>query len=161
MVIPLLDYSLPIDHYNLPEGRIRLFEKDKRFLIPLYLVWTLDYAIYFSLLYFVSTGKIAQTPTSFLMYIVSYAQPGAINATVGHELLHRREKVHKIFGTLAYSKMLYSHFFIQHIRSHHKKVATPLDPSTSRMNESLYWFYLRAIPYGYVEVWEFEKRRLE
>jgi alkane 1-monooxygenase len=80
---------------------------------------------------------------------------------VGHELLHRREKVHKIFGTLAYSKMLYSHFFIQHIRSHHKKVATPLDPSTSRMNESLYWFYLRAIPYGYVEVWDFEKRRLE
>lgn len=57
--------------------------------------------------------------------------------------------------------MLYSHFFIQHIRSHHKKVATPLDPSTARMNESLYWFYLRAIPYGYVEVWDFEKRRLE
>ena len=73
VIIPLLDYSLPIDHYNLPEGRIRLFEKDKRFLIPLYLTWSLDYAIYFSLLYFVSTGKIAQTPTSFLMYIVSYA----------------------------------------------------------------------------------------
>lgn len=45
--------------------------------------------------------------------------------------------------------------------SHHKKVATPLDPSTSRMNESLYEFFWRAIPSGYVEVWGIEKRRLE
>lgn len=57
--------------------------------------------------------------------------------------------------------MMYSHFFIQHIRSHHKKVATPEDPSTARMNESVYYFYLRAIPEGYVEVWDYEKKRLE
>jgi len=73
VLIPILDYSLPIDHYNLPESRIRLFEKDKRFLIPLYLAWTLDFAIYFALLYLVSSGKIAQTPVSFVIYVVSYA----------------------------------------------------------------------------------------
>lgn len=44
--------------------------------------------------------------------------------------------------------------------SHHKKVATPEDPSTARFGESLYEFYWRAIPQGYVEVWEIEKKRL-
>ena len=57
--------------------------------------------------------------------------------------------------------MLYSHFLIQHIVSHHKKVSTPEDPSTARMNESLYEFYWRAIPQGYVEVWDIERKRLE
>jgi alkane 1-monooxygenase len=84
-----------------------------------------------------------------------------LNAAVGHELVHRRQIIHKILGTLAYSKMMYSHFLIQHIKSHHKKVATPEDPSTSRVNESLLYFYWRAIPEGYVEVWNYEKKRLE
>ena len=161
VAIPIADYVLPIDHYNLPENRVRAYEKDWRFLIPVYLVWIIDVGIYFALLYSVSVGKVAETPTSFVIYAISYAQPGAINAVIGHELIHRKEKVHKVFGTLAYSKMLYSHFLIQHIVSHHKKVSTPEDPSTARMNESLYEFYWRAIPQGYVEVWDIEKKRLE
>ena len=57
---------------------------------------------------------------------------------IGHEFIHKRNIVEKVMGTLSYSKMLYSHFFIQHIRSHHKKVATPQDPTTARFGESLY-----------------------
>ena len=44
--------------------------------------------------------------------------------------------------------------------THHKKVATPEDPSTARFGESLYEFYKRTIPQGFVEVWEIEKKRL-
>jgi len=146
---------------NLPESRIKAYEKDWRFLIPVYLVFFLDYTVYYGLLYAVSTGKVAQTLPSFILYAVCYAQPGAINATIGHELFHRKQKIHKIFGTLSYSKMLYSHFYIQHLRSHHKWVSTPLDPSTSRFNESLYAFYLRTIPGGYKETWKIETERLE
>eukprot|EP00347_Sterkiella_histriomuscorum_P016397 403353344 len=159
VLIPILDYLLPVDHKNLSDFQARAFEKDKRFLIPVYLTWLIDFTIYFVVLYQVSTGKIAQTLANFLIYAVSYAQLAAINGAGGHELLHRKEKVHKIFGTLAFSKMLYSHFLIQHIVSHHKKVAKPEDLSTARMNESLYAFYMRTIPNGYVEVWNIEKKR--
>ena len=88
------------------------------------------------------------------------AHIGALNMVAGHELIHKRKLVHKIIGNLAYSKFLYSHFIIQHIKSHHKKVATPDDPSTARKGESIWAFYWRAIPEGYVEVWELEKQRL-
>lgn len=57
--------------------------------------------------------------------------------------------------------MLYSHFYIEHLRSHHKWVSTPLDPSTSRFNEGLYAFYLRSIPSGYVATWKIEAERLQ
>jgi len=47
VIIPILDYVLPHDNYNLPENKIRAYEKDKRFLIPLYLSWATDFFAYF------------------------------------------------------------------------------------------------------------------
>ena len=79
-----------------------------------------------------------------------------MNAAGGHELAHRRALIHKITGTFSFFKMLYAHFFIQHNRSHHKKVATPEDSSTARLGESLIEFYARAIPSGFIEAWNFE-----
>ncbi|TNV78363.1 hypothetical protein FGO68_gene1002 [Halteria grandinella] len=158
--LPLLDYLLPVDHYNLSEARVRIFEKDWRFLIPLYATFFMDIAFLFYMLWGISNGRFGNTTFEFMIYAICSGQAGAINAVVGHELVHRRHIIHKICGTIAYAKMMYGHFFIQHIRSHHKKVATPDDPSTSRLGESLYYFYWRAIPAGYVEVWDYEINRL-
>jgi len=44
--------------------------------------------------------------------VAGNAQYGGINATIGHELLHRRNLRDKILGTFCYSKMFYSHYFI-------------------------------------------------
>lgn len=111
-VLPILDYILPIDHENLSSLRVRKFEKDWRFLIPLYAIVFIDFGLYASILIRVSNGTIAKTWLDFTVYAVCAAQTGMINATVGHELFHRRERVHKVFGTLPYAKMLYAHFFV-------------------------------------------------
>lgn len=63
----------------------------------------------------------------------------------GHELLHKKETIHKIFGTLAFSKACYSHYFIQHVRGHHKDVGTTKDSSTALYNENFYSFLFRAV----------------
>lgn len=103
---------MPVDHYNLPEGRVRLLEKDKRFLLPLYTVWCMDFIMLFWMLYDISVGKIGTNNLNLVLTAISMAQIGAINATIGHELVHRKSLIHKIFGTLAYAKMIYGHFFI-------------------------------------------------
>lgn len=100
------------------------------------------------MLWLVSNDHIQGSIWMFIFYAFAFAHYGAINASVGHELFHRKETVHKIFGTLAYSKMLYSHFFIEHIKGHHKLVATPEDPTTAHMNESLFHYFTR-VPEGY------------
>ena len=45
VVLPIIDFLLPVDHSNVPVERVRLMEKDKRFLIPLYTIWAMDLLI--------------------------------------------------------------------------------------------------------------------
>ena len=59
----------------------------------------------------------------------------ALNAVVGHELIHHKEAHNKLFGTWASTKLMYSNFVDEHIKGHHKKVSTLEDPATARINE--------------------------
>ena len=109
VLIPLLDYILPLDNYNLSQASQNLFEKDKRFLIPLYLCWSVSVSSLYYALYNVSNGYLDnKSYLQCICYLVAFAHAASFNAVVGHELLHKRETVHKIFGTLAFSVMLYS-----------------------------------------------------
>ena len=159
--IPLLDFILPLDEYNLSPASLSIFEKDTRFLIPLYTVWILDFGLYFYSLYLLTIpGRFTEQPLYFLLTCFIISHSGSLNMVGGHELVHKRSIFHKTIGNLAYAKFMYPHFLIQHVKSHHKKVATPEDPSTARRGESVYYFYWRAIPQGYVETWDLEKERL-
>ena len=156
---PILDKILPIDTYNLNKKEIIAFEKDKRFLIPLYLYWLLDYFSYFWAMYTFTYGEFKGIFDEFsLVFVTSHI--GGVALAIGHELLHRRQTIHKIMGTLTYSKALYSHFFIEHIKGHHKNVATPLDPATGFMGENVFEFIPRSVIGGYKSVWNYEVTRL-
>ena len=54
-----------------------------------------------------------------------------IGALGGHELIHKKEGIHKFFGTYQFGKFFYSHFLLEHISGHHKNIATKEDPATS------------------------------
>jgi hypothetical protein len=56
VLLPLVDYILPVDHQNVPEHRVKILEKDTRFMVPLYLVWVLDLGIVAWSIYKVSAG---------------------------------------------------------------------------------------------------------
>jgi len=62
VLFPILDYLLPVDHTNVPENRVRILEKDKRFLIPLYLLWVMDFGIIFWVLHKISNNEVGGTP---------------------------------------------------------------------------------------------------
>jgi len=69
---------------------------------------------------------------------------GAIGITVAHELIHRKDKTSRAIGVYLLASVNYTWFRIAHVFGHHKHVATPLDPSTSNLNESLYPFLIRS-----------------
>lgn len=58
VLMPILDYILPVDSKNVTPERVKMMEKDTRFNHPLYLVWLLDLASLYWMLYSVSTGKV-------------------------------------------------------------------------------------------------------
>ena len=51
VILPILDYLVPLDHTNIAAERKRIVEKDSKFLAPLYIYWAMDFAILYWVLY--------------------------------------------------------------------------------------------------------------
>jgi alkane 1-monooxygenase len=79
---------------------------------------------------------------------------------VAHELIHRPERFVQSVGRLLLSTVFYEHFFTEHVRGHHRHVATPEDPATARLGESLRAFQVRTIPAQWKSAWNIERERL-
>lgn len=158
---PLLDYILPADSGNVAKNRQRKFEKDDRFLIPLYLTMILECLIYGYILYGVSTGRLGANNLDFVIYLFGAATLGAIDVTAGHELIHRRTGISKVLGRIPWFKMLNTHLYIYHLQLHHKHTGYPIkDPSIPYQYKSVY-SYSNLGREPLVSTYDYEVERLE
>jgi alkane 1-monooxygenase len=55
---------------------------------------------------------------------------------------------------------LYTHFFIEHNKGHHKNVSTPQDPSSAPYRMSLYRFWIRSICGVYLGAWHISNEEM-
>lgn len=62
---------------------------------------------------------------------------------------------------LVLAPVAYGHFFVEHNRGHHVRVATPADPASARYGESFWEFLPRTVVGSVKSAWALEKRRLE
>ena len=60
-----------------------------------------------------------------------------------------------------FSKMLYSHFLLEHSNGHHRNIATVEDPATSKRNENFYVFALRSAWGGLRDTYRREVERVK
>lgn len=86
---------------------------------------------------------------------------GGIGLTIAHELMHRKENVHRALAEVLMHCVSYPHFCIEHVYGHHRNVATPLDPATSRLGEGLYRYLPRTLAGGLRSAVHIERRRTE
>jgi alkane 1-monooxygenase len=86
------------------------------------------------------------------------AGAGGINAA--HELMHRSAPTARGVAELLMASVLYPHFCVEHVHGHHRNVATPADPATSRRGESLFAFWPRTIWGSLRSAWSIESRRI-
>lgn len=102
------------------------------------------------------------TTFEWIGFIVSFSLvTGGIGITVAHELGHKKTKIEQFYSKLILLTVGYMHFYIEHNKGHHVNVATPLDPATSRKNESFYAFWFRSVFKGYLNAWQLEFNRLK
>lgn len=85
---------------------------------------------------------------------------GALAINVAHELGHRPNRRDQRVAKLLLATSLYHHFFVEHNRGHHARVATPEDPATAVEGEGLYGFWLRSLTGGARSAWRLEADRL-
>jgi alkane 1-monooxygenase len=85
---------------------------------------------------------------------------GSFGINTAHELGHRSTRHEQWMAKVLLLTSLYMHFFIEHNKGHHAKVATPEDPASSQKNQWLYHFWCRSVVWGWISAWKIENRRL-
>lgn len=85
---------------------------------------------------------------------------GVCGITTAHELIHRKGKWFQNLGIWNLLIVNYAHFYIEHVRGHHRYVGLPRDPATARRGESIYRFFARTVPGQFRNAWHLEHERL-
>jgi len=134
--------------------------KDRYYDILLYLMVPLQYTILGCYLWTITTVSLQGYEVVGLSLAMGIAC-GALGINVAHELGHRTKRFEQFLSKTLLLSTLYMHFFIEHNRGHHKNVSTPMDPATSRLNESIYTFWPRTVFGSWMSAWHLEKQRLE
>lgn len=86
---------------------------------------------------------------------------GTNGINVAHELGHRKSRGERTLAKLLLLPSLYMHFYIEHNFGHHKNVATPADPATSKYNQSVYHFWFTSVVYQYINAWRMQSTLLK
>jgi alkane 1-monooxygenase len=83
-------------------------------------------------------------PLAMLGLALSMGTHGAYAFTTAHELVHGKSALDRSMANLLLCSVCYMHWANSH-RAHHIKVATPADPASARLGESVYRFVPRSI----------------
>ena len=157
VLIPLLELFIKPDPTNLSEAEEEMAKHNKVYDYLLYLIVPLQYVALGLFLYsvtFVAQPTIDIIGKTAVMGLLC----GTFGINVGHELGHRVNRFEQFLAKALLLTSLYMHFYIEHNRGHHKRVATPEDPSSARYNEWLYGFWIRSIVFSYLSAWEIANR---
>jgi alkane 1-monooxygenase len=159
VIIPGLELFLKPDPSNLSTAEEELAKKNRWYDLILYFIVFLQIPTLFYFLYWMQDSKL-----TILDKIGRIGSMGLLCGTfginVGHELGHRINKFEQTLARVSLLSSLYMHFIIEHNKGHHRRVATPEDPSSARLGEPLYTFFFRTIILSYISAWRINMKEL-
>jgi alkane 1-monooxygenase len=159
VLLPILDTFVGSDAENAPDSVVKRLEEDRYYRWCTYLYIPLQYAGLVFACAMWASGDLSLLESIGLAFTIGAVGGVAINTA--HELGHKRKNGERWASKVALAQTGYGHFFIEHNRGHHVRVATPEDPASSRLGESLYAFLPRTVKGSLTSAWELEKIRLE
>jgi alkane 1-monooxygenase len=158
-IFPLLDLAVGTDAANPPDSVIKWLEQDRYYRWCTYAYIPIQYAGLLLACWLWSSGKLSTIDDIGLALTMAMVSGIAINTA--HELGHKRAANERWLSKVALAQSAYGHFFIEHNRGHHVRVATPEDPASSRLGESFWEFLPRTVSGSLRSAWELECVRLD
>jgi alkane 1-monooxygenase len=158
-IFPLLDLVVGMDAANPPDSVIKWLEQDRYYRWCTYAYIPIQYAGLVLACWLWSSGKLSTVDDIGLALTMAMVSGIAINTA--HELGHKRASNERWLSKVALAQSAYGHFFIEHNRGHHVRVATPEDPASSRLGESFWEFLPRTVSGSLKSAWELERERTE
>ncbi len=157
-IFPLADLLVGMDAENPPDSAIKWLEQDRYYRWCTYLYLPIQYGGLVFACWLWTSGKLSTVEDLGLALTVAMVSGIAINTA--HELGHKRASLERWLSKVALAQSGYGHFFIEHNRGHHVRVATPEDPASARLGESFYAFLPRTVWGSLRSAWELEGARL-
>ena len=159
VLVPIADLIIGEDSYNPTEDEEAKLKRNVWFRVVTWL-----YVLALTATLGVALKIIAENTlsTSELIGItVSVGVSGGFGIGCVHELIHRPSKFELALGIYATVLANYSHFWIEHLWGHHKRVATDQDPASSNVGDNIYSFWIRCIYRSFVDALDIEARYLK
>jgi alkane 1-monooxygenase len=157
-IFPLLDVLVGVDAENPPDSVLKWLEQDRYYRWCTYLFIPLQYAGLVFACWMWAHGGLSGVEKVGLAVTMAMVSGIAINTA--HELGHKRASLERWLSKVALAQSGYGHFFIEHNRGHHVRVATPEDPASARLGESFWAFLPRTLIGSVRSAWGLERTRL-
>jgi alkane 1-monooxygenase len=158
-LFPLLDMAIGLDRTNPPDSVLKFLEQDRYYRWCTYVFIPIQYAGLVFACWMWSSGDLTLVESIGLALTMGVV--GGIAINTAHELGHKRASSEKWLSRVALAQTGYGHFFIEHNRGHHVKVATPEDPASSRLGEGFWAFLPRTVIGSLRSSWGIETARLD
>ncbi len=157
-IFSLLDVIVGMDAANPPDSVIKWLEQDRYYRWCTYIFIPVQYAGLVFACWQWAHGGLSTVEKIGLAFTMAMVSGIAINTA--HELGHKRASLERWLSKVALAQSGYGHFFIEHNRGHHVRVATPEDPASARLGESFWAFLPRTLAGSLRSSWELEVERL-
>ena len=157
VIVPTIDLVAGLDRSNPPDDVIEALENDKYYRWITYLFLPIQYVGFVGAMWLIAGDQLGTLDKIGLA--VSIGCIGGIGINTAHELGHKKEANERWLSKIALAQVFYGHFYIEHNRGHHVRVATPEDPASSRLGENFYQFWPRTVVGSVRSAWRIEKRR--
>jgi len=159
IIIPVLDMLIGDDASNAPEDVVAWLEQDRYYRWITYLFLPLQFVTFF-VGFWLITRNGGLPVIDKLGVATTLGMLNGIAINTAHELGHKKEHLERWFARIALAPCGYGHFFIEHNRGHHVRVATPDDPASSRLGETFWRFWPRTVAGSVRNGWRLERTRL-
>ncbi|WP_236567243.1 alkane 1-monooxygenase [Nocardia sp. CY41] len=158
IVIPVLDWSIGVDGSNPKDEDYELLSNDRYYRWCTYLMLPVQLIGLVIASYMWAGDDLSVVDKLGLAATLGFVSGIGINAA--HELGHRVEHLERWLAKIALAQSGYGHFFVEHNRGHHVRVATPEDPASARLGESLWEFLPRSVSGSFRSALALERERL-
>ena len=168
ILLPALDLRFGPDGQNAPDEVMERLENDKYYRYCTYAFIPLQLASLVFACYLWSASAVDWLGLDNGLGLISkiglaltIGVMGGIGINTAHELGHKKDELERWLSKITLAQTVYGHFYIEHNRGHHVRVATPEDPASSRFGESFWTFLPRSVSGSFRSSWELEKTRLK
>lgn len=166
-LLPLLDLRFGPDGQNPPDELMEQLENDKYYRYCTYIYIPFQYASVVFGAYLFTASDVSwlgfEGSLSWVAKIgiaLSVGVLGGVGINTAHELGHKKDSLERWLSKITLAQTWYGHFYIEHNRGHHVRVATPEDPASARMGQTLWAFLPRSIWGSMRSSWELEAQRM-